>query len=740
MPDDDFSKIMEKYKAQLRGQVEIDNTGGQNIGGQANAPPEAISSKEYKDFKGEYIQKSTSWYEQACNFAEKVVQIPVSDKKKEAEMREQIEMCHLNITPTGANTFSFLGPVVFIMIGIMLSAVLPLLFGGSPNMFFIGFFVFSGLILIFVFAGLPDYYASSWRMQSSNQMVLCVFYVVTYMRHTSNLELAIDFAAEHLGPPMALDMKKIIWDVETQKYSSVKESLEHYLSTWRKSNPEFVEAFNLIISSLYETSEDRRLYALDKSLSVILDETYEKMLHYAQNLKQPITMLHMLGIMMPILSLVILPLAVSFLGDPVTGAPVIQWYHLFVFYNVMLPAGVFYMGKSVLASRPTGYGDTDIAESNPEFKKYRNVLINIGGAQIKIPPFIIAVIIFGGLFLIGITPLIMHALSLPDPLAGTIVPLLEYRCPVKMPDCDSPMGPFGIGAVIMSISIILAFGLSIGIYFKLKSQNVMQIREDTKKLEDEFASALFQLGNRLGDNLPLEIALEKVADVTEGTTSGEFFKIVSMNIRRLGIGVQQAIFDPKVGALRLYPSSLISSSMKVLTESAKKGPLVASQAIISVSEYVKQIHRVNERLKDLMADIIASMKSQINFMTPVIAGIVVGITAMITLIMGKILEQITKVQSGSGAQGAGAIPDIFGMGMPAFYFQIIVGLYVVEIVIILTILTNGIENGADVLAERYALGTNLVRSTLLYCIITTIITLIFSFIGSTILSSGALSS
>ncbi|MDP2749845.1 MAG: hypothetical protein Q8O89_03370, partial [Nanoarchaeota archaeon] len=560
MPDDDFSKIMEKYKAQLRGQVEIDNTGGQNIGGQANAPPEAISSKEYKDFKGEYIQKSTSWYEQACNFAEKVVQIPVSDKKKEAEMREQIEMCHLNITPTGANTFSFLGPVVFIMIGIMLSAVLPLLFGGSPNMFFIGFFVFSGLILIFVFAGLPDYYASSWRMQSSNQMVLCVFYVVTYMRHTSNLELAIDFAAEHLGPPMALDMKKIIWDVETQKYSSVKESLEHYLSTWRKSNPEFVEAFNLIISSLYETSEDRRLYALDKSLSVILDETYEKMLHYAQNLKQPITMLHMLGIMMPILSLVILPLAVSFLGDPVTGAPVIQWYHLFVFYNVMLPAGVFYMGKSVLASRPTGYGDTDIAESNPEFKKYRNVLINIGGAQIKIPPFIIAVIIFGGLFLIGITPLIMHALSLPDPLAGTIVPLLEYRCPVKMPDCDSPMGPFGIGAVIMSISIILAFGLSIGIYFKLKSQNVMQIREDTKKLEDEFASALFQLGNRLGDNLPLEIALEKVADVTEGTTSGEFFKIVSMNIRRLGIGVQQAIFDPKVGALRLYPSSLISSS------------------------------------------------------------------------------------------------------------------------------------------------------------------------------------
>ena len=45
----------------------------------------------------------------------------------------------------------------------------------------------------------------------------------------------------------------------------------------------------------------------------MLEETYEKMLHYAQNLKSPITMLHMLGIILPILGLVILPLVVSFM-------------------------------------------------------------------------------------------------------------------------------------------------------------------------------------------------------------------------------------------------------------------------------------------------------------------------------------------------------------------------------------------------------------------------------------------
>lgn len=725
MPDDDFSQIMDKYRAELRSQV-----GGETV-------PAPIASREYKEFKKEYLEAKMNWYEKGCNLSEKLIQIPYTDKKKEAEVRGYIETCHLNVTPTGANTFSFLGPIAFVAAGIFLSSLIPVLFGATPNLFFIMFFLFVGVVLIFTLAGLPEYYAQNWRLKSSNQMVLCVFYVVTYMRHSSNLELAIDFAAEHLGPPMSLDMKKIIWDVETQKYESVKESLEHYLETWKKTNPEFVEAFNLIVSSLYESSEDRRLYALDKSLNVILDETYEKMLHYAQNLKQPITMLHMLGIMMPILTLVILPLAVSFLQDTQTGLPMIKWYHLLVLYDVILPIGIFYMGKNILATRPTGYGDTDISESNPELEKYKNVLVNIGGVQLKIPPLWIALFIGFGLLFIGSIPLLFHGLGIGDTFMGLTI--AEYKCPFKVPDCapDQMIGPFGIGAAILSLFVTLALGLSVGVYYKLKSQNVIKIREETKKLEDEFASALFQLGNRLGDNLPLEIAIEKVADVTQGTNSGEFFRTVSTNIRRLGMGVHQAIFDPKVGALSQYPSSLIASSMKVLTESAKKGPLVASQAIISVSEYVKQIHRVNERLKDLMADIISSMKSQVNFMTPVIAGIVVGITSMITLIMGKIMEQIMKVKQNSATTGgSGGIPDIFGMGMPTYYFQIVVGLYVVEIIFILTILVNGIENGSDVLSERYALGNNMVRSTLLYCGLAFAVMMVFNFIGGTILSSG----
>jgi hypothetical protein len=76
---------------------------------------------------------------------------------------------------------------------------------------------------------------------------------------------------------------------------------------------------------------------------------------------------------------------------------------------------------------------------------------------------------------------------------------------------------------------------------------------------------------------------------------------------------------------------------------------------------------------------------------------------------------------------------LFGDGIPTYYFQLVVGIYVVEIIAILTILANGIENGADKLNERYTLGKNLIRSTFIYVVIALIVMLLFNFIAAQIM-------
>ena len=315
--------------------------------------------------------------------------------------------------------------------------------------------------------------------------------------------------------------------------------------------------------------------------------------------------------------------------------------------------------------------------------------------------------------------------------------MLDYICPAGL-ECllSERLGPYGIGASILSLVVTLSLGLGIGSYFVLRSKNVIKIRKNTKKLEDEFASALFQLGNRLGDGFPAEIAFGKTAEIMEGTTSGDFYALVNRNIIKLGMSVKEAIFNKKVGALIYFPSRIIESSMKVLIESIKKGPRIAAQALISMSQYIKEIHRVNERLKDLLAEIISSMKSQIKFLTPAIAGIVVGITSMITTILTKLTAQISAITAESGeasVTGVGGIVNLFGTGLPTYFFQIVVGIYVVQITYVLVVISNNVENGADKLRERYDLGHDLVRSVLLYCVIALVVMILFNLIAGQIM-------
>ena len=711
--------LMEIYKGHLE----------KELGAKLEYQPEKATTKEYQEFKEEFLPTHMGIYEKLCNFSEKTLRIK-PDPKRAAELQEAINITHLSITPAGAVSFSYLMPMLAIVFGSMFAFLV------FQSMFFVLFFIIGAALMIGPLGRMPESIANNWRLKASNQMVLSIFYTVTYMRHTSNLEKAIEFAAHHLAPPLSLDLKKVIWDVETEKYSSVKESLDAYLDTWKKWNIEFIEAFHLIEGSLYEGEESRRLNALDKSLDVILDETYEKMLHYAHNLQNPITMLHMLGIILPILGLVILPLVVSFMDG-------VKWYHLAVIYNVFLTVVVYYLGKNILSSRPTGYGDTDIAEENPELKKYRNVLFNIGGKEVQMSPMIFSLFIGIFMILLGLTPVLLHSIGFGDFGFGTedfSTPcgqkycFLEYRTDSKTQEI---IGPYGLGASILSLFIPLGIGLAIGIYYRLKSHNIVKIREKAKQLELEFASSLFQLGNRLGDNLPVEIAVGKVADVMEGTVSGSFFALVSQNIKRMGMSIEKAIFDPVHGALVYFPSNLIESSMKVLTQAVKKSPLIAAQALTNVSRYIKEIHKVNERLKDLMADIISSMNSQVKFLTPAIAGVVIGITSMITAILGRLSNQLQQVTSSAGAEGGtptGFI-DMFGNGIPTYYFQIVVGIYVVQITYILTVIANGVENGSDKLNERYQLGNNLIRSTLLYVFISATVMIMFNLIAGRILTA-----
>ena len=186
-----------------------------------------VTSQDFSQFKKEYMPKRLTIYEKLCSISENILKI-TPDKKKIQEYEEAIRICHLNVTPSGVVSFAILAPLALILVGSIASFIL------LQSTFFIIFFLAVGAAIYSPLNNLPMFIANSWRMKASNQMVLCIFYVVTYMRHTSNFELAIRFASDHLASPLSLDLKKVIWDVETEKFESIKDSMDYYLDTWKR--------------------------------------------------------------------------------------------------------------------------------------------------------------------------------------------------------------------------------------------------------------------------------------------------------------------------------------------------------------------------------------------------------------------------------------------------------------------------------------------------------------------------
>lgn len=693
--------------------------------------PNETFSIEYKIFRKENLEKSLSRYEQFCNFTEKIIKISPNPKDV-PRINEAIDKLHLEITPEGAMSFAALVGLSIMLCG-FLTLVVPLfalffLKGTAITVLikelplFIPLSLLAlGLFSITPLSKYPLKLANDYRLKASNQMVLCILYIVTYMRHTSNLENAIKFAGEHLSPPLSLDLRKILWDVETGKFVTVKDSLDNYLTYWRQYNLEFIESFHLIQGSLYEPDEIRRVKLLEKSLETILTSVYERMLHYAQDLKTPITMLHMLGVILPILGLVIFPLMGSFIGG------LVKWYHLAFVYNIFLPILIITIGTNLLAKRPTGYSESEFFSKQLSSEKFQQTVFL--GQKLSVKTLSI---LLGSVFiLLGFTPVILH-LANPSLDQAEVLgfKLLDYKC-----EDSKCIGPYSTFSMLISLLIPFGVAIAISLYYYMTTKDLIKVRRETLDLEKEFTAALFQLGNRVGDGIPVEVAFSQVAENMKNTPTGNLFRLIDYNIRKLGMNVKEAVFDKERGAINFYPSSLIETSMKVLVQAAKKSPITVSKSLLTISNYVKKIHVVDERLKDLLSDIISSMKSQTAFLTPMIAGIVIAVGSMITTVINKLGEEFAKATTLAPEGGAAAIqalPKIINIKdvIPGFYLQLVIGLYVIQIGIILTILSSGIEKGIDRLSEKNLIGKNILISTLLYVLISTVGILVFSLLAS----------
>jgi hypothetical protein len=650
-------------------------------------------SQEYKQFLNEQLGSSITLYSKACKFASKILHPPVN-KKDYDQVSNYIKLLHLDISPQSTLSLAYLSAIIIIVLSIipavLMLSIYPLMGG-----------LVTAVIVLYVLSKTPEFMFNIWRSKSSDQLVNAVLYMIIYLEHTPNLEQAVYFAAKNLPPPLSLDFIRILWMVESGKYAKISEALEEYINIWKDWNEGFVESVHMLESSLYVSSEERRQEVLERTINIILDSTQHSLMKYAHDVQNPVQAVHMLGIILPVMGLVMLPMVISFLGD------VVSVWQIVILYNVILPLSVFMLSRSILQSRPAGVNTSDIY-SYYDYKNYQASL-KIGNKQFKISPKLTGMAIF----LLFITPSIIYFSRL-------------YAQEGNMLIISN-----NIISVAMSLLIVLGIGFGIASYYYLRVKDLVAQQDFLNKLDKEFSNSIFQLANRLEEGMPIESAFKRVADTMPKTSIATLFNNIYMNLANNQQTLRQAIFDKQNGAVSKVNSSVILGVMSIIVEAAKKSSKAVSFSLITISRFLNSVRNVNERLIDLLAETVASLKSEVKLFIPMISGIVVAMAVLTTNILINLSERLLSIGSVGGTDsqlGFGAtLLDIFKIEflIPSWQFQLIVGIYLIQVILLMSYLLSGITHGSQKVERANTIQKNLFIGTIFYVIITLIMSMMF---------------
>ncbi len=716
----------------------------------------AVSRDDFDKGEGKLIKRQLHPFVKLCKSVHKRFPSLGKGAKFEEDYRHAVDFLDWELKPE-----EFAATAKFVLIaGIILGVVFSLAISASPLGEIVGDFIGTEqLVMIYLFApflviallatnyvqGYPISAARAEQTRALTYVPEMVGYMIMSMKLVPNLEKAVEFAADHGTGKIADDFKRVIWDTNIGVYNTLSEGLDSLAYRWGKYSDEFKHALMMIRASVLENTEAKRYQILDKTMTTILVSIREKMEAYARELSEPSVLLFYMGVLLPLILIIVLPVGSAFSGTAMATPPI-----LIGIYNIIIPVTTLLFARSVLSKRPPTKSSPVIPDNFPGLPpKYK---ARIGNSLIDIRLMIVLLVVvgvFGSVMLSaeGIPPKSMLSRgdsqilssdpSLKELLSGANLPEnhfddggpLETQLIARLGqeegraefvstrdefflDPKNDITPYNlIFGVVLTISLCFFIYLHFTNIYKRRAQIVIE------KMEGEFKDSLYILASRLGENKPVEEALKHTKNFLPGfEISKRVFAKTVENIELLGMPLELAVFDKNYGSLRNIPSRIIITGMRILVDSVKLGVNVAARTIISLSLQLGNSEKVNRDLKTMISDTTSMMRTMSIFIAPIVLGITTSLQKVVMMTMQAIqssgtentLKDIGSVSSGiPGGVNLSGLTDStsmfsFDKGAQAslvtpWQFLIIVAVYVLELVFIMVYFSSKIEDDNDVL-------------------------------------------
>lgn len=395
-----------------------------------------------------------------------------------------------------------------------------------------------------------------------------VGYLTMAMKITPNLERALSFASEQLEGQMGEEIRDKISEGHMHLHYSADEALTKFSKRWERTCPELSRSIYLIRSSVDERTKASRVRTLDRALQLTLQRARERTRDFASNINLPTLIIYSLGILLPLVFVVILP--VLSVIDVQIGLG-----HIVTLYCFLLPLLVYTLSGQVLSKRPTTLRPPKVSSA-----------VN----QIRVI-FIAAVL--------SVSPAVLSFLLKASP-------------------------------DIMVLAALWSAVIGITTYLYLSSYRAFKRRVEVIQMEGELCDALVQLGNRVSEGRPAEEALQHVAETMRGSKLGRLFTNASSNVRLGGMGLRAAIFDEGRGALRSVNSSLIRGTLKMMVDLIERSTRAAGEAILQTAEHLRELKGVEAEIRRTMSEVVTSMRSVALFFAPLVTSVAARLQGLLS--------------------------------------------------------------------------------------------------------------
>lgn len=529
-------------------------------------------------------------------------------------------------------------------------------------------FTFLGAIACAVLYIYPVHIFYSKEIQRYNeQMLRAILSMTNFISMRTSFEYAFIETTKQIKGVLRMEFEEIGNMIQRKEKIDLGHAFEDYLKGWVEINPVFVKSLRLLQTALMAEEKDRD-NILQETIRTLMINFKIQGKRNAEELAGKAKNLVSFGVLLPVTSLMLLPLFSVFLSDFIKPSAMV-----FAF-NVLFPIVILLMALDFANKRLQI--DTIDLEASPDYQT-------------------IPVWIYGlcGLIVMGFSiPGILHLISvdLSTPASAEV----EYQF----------MSVFNVWL------ITLGFMIAIYIISRYYIHLHQELWKDVKETEDDLPHLLQILSTYLSLSISMENIIPRVEKdyLEEGFPNHPVVRIFREVSRKLmGSKEKMTVFIQDI-LRKVCPSvkvtnilNMIISFSTISLPSATKAAKLSREQSISIIE-------LDDYIRTLLSETVALIGITITMLMPLLSAV----SVIMSLVIVKSLTFIGQVLSDIGASfGAGSMLDLSLVDvtkiLPPTYLEVIVGFYFIEMFLVLSLFSTKIEIGDDKFKLAKTINSNM---------------------------------